>query len=1105
MAITTSVSKTAVTGGESFSYGVAFSFNGLTTGAREGSISAIFPASIVTTPPLVGENEVVKSISYEDLGDGTTLVTYGLGTVTSGTSGSFNFFASFGAGRVDGETFTAELSLNADDVSVETSTAPTVTLTLENNFVLRKFFTAQTAYKAGDELDMTLTITNAGDAGAVIENVIIEDILPDGLEAVTDFIPVGNDSTTGDFADTTYNGKEGTWTDNVLSFTLPSFKGQSYAIAAKVRISEDVEAGDTISNIATWTVDGEEKTEAKANLTIFEEKITAWLSKRAPRYSSAQEEFRYWLRFRNTGTVTMETATLEDTLPSGVDISALSLFTNGAWFSSYELAIYSEEDESLPITVVSNGTGNLVDFDLTPFIPTGSRITKVSLSFAELAANTGTHTLLLFGETNDTVVTGDSIANTATLTATSSLGELTKTSTATTLIEDESYLELRKTASPQSELQPLDEVNISLQAYARNSAIIEPVFADYLPEGLEFVADSASFRYTDKQSNRTYSSLNDDFPSEISLPTTEVLKNYDGTERTLVRWDFSGVTVPYLDTLYVDFKAISSLFPPAEFSNTAYLGSSGETALVANPVTDEEDFDDDGNTTESIAQSNSVAFTALSSSIFKLEKSVKGDLDEEFSTLGTTTAGGTGVYRLYVTNSFDRDLTDINLVDILPYVGDTGVILPDSDRDSQFKVIANSGITISLLNLLGDTVDDVSKLSIDYSTSDNPTRFDENGDEIGEDDDWSSTLPEPISDLRAFRVKTGDDFVLHPYDRLILTWDILTPATASVGEIAYNSFAADAVKIMAEGNVQLLPTEPIKVGIEIVESDTATLGNFVWLDADEDGMQGADEVGENDISVSLYDSSDTLIASTTTDFDPFTGKAGHYLFTGLAAGSYYVKFQLPQGLKFTSSEGDSKADEDSGETALVTLNSGDVNLSLDAGLVLDICEEAPTISASPYCIYVDSVFDPLAGVSATNCDGTDIPLTDDNILRNAVDTSTAGAYQITYTVTSTVNDLSRNRTVTITVVALPEFYDAYTQIIESVALEESALASILQAEADKITTASDLGFDASEILAVNASVERTVKAITTLEMILKGKLEIATENSVLPILDCALE
>lgn len=66
---------------------------------------------------------------------------------------------------------------------------------------------------------------------------------------------------------------------------------------------------------------------------------------------------------------------------------------------------------------------------------------------------------------------------------------------------------------------------------------------------------------------------------------------------------------------------------------------------------------------------------------------------------------------------------------------------------------------------------------------------------------------------------------------------------------------------------------------------------------------------------------------------------------------------------------------------------------------------------------------------------------------------------------------------------------AIADLIESVALQETGISHILNAEGEKIQAFVKMpGVTAAELLAVNASVQATVNAITRLEMILQSKL-----------------
>ena len=68
--------------------------------------------------------------------------------------------------------------------------------------------------------------------------------------------------------------------------------------------------------------------------------------------------------------------------------------------------------------------------------------------------------------------------------------------------------------------------------------------------------------------------------------------------------------------------------------------------------------------------------------------------------------------------------------------------------------------------------------------------------------------------------------------------------------------------------------------------------------------------------------------------------------------------------------------------------------------------------------------------------------------------------------------------------------DAITDIIESVALEQTALSHILNAEGEKIDSTVKFSESHEEIIEVNNSVLQMVNAITRLETMLHGKLEL---------------
>ena len=74
---------------------------------------------------------------------------------------------------------------------------------------------------------------------------------------------------------------------------------------------------------------------------------------------------------------------------------------------------------------------------------------------------------------------------------------------------------------------------------------------------------------------------------------------------------------------------------------------------------------------------------------------------------------------------------------------------------------------------------------------------------------------------------------------------------------------------------------------------------------------------------------------------------------------------------------------------------------------------------------------------------------------------------------------------------------AASSLLQSIALEETAISHILNAEGEKIQKILSLhNCDCKDILEVNKSVQETVEKITSLEVILKSKLDL-----IIPFLD----
>ena len=113
---------------------------------------------------------------------------------------------------------------------------------------------------------------------------------------------------------------------------------------------------------------------------------------------------------------------------------------------------------------------------------------------------------------------------------------------------------------------------------------------------------------------------------------------------------------------------------------------------------------------------------------------------------------------------------------------------------------------------------------------------------------------------------------------------------------------------------------------------TGTIGNFVWDDLNRNGIQDAGEPGLPNVTVQLYNSANTLIATTLTN------ASGAYAFTTVPAGNYYVRFLTPNGYLVSPQDqgGNDNLDSDAavatGQTAVFAMAIGQVRNEIDAGM-----------------------------------------------------------------------------------------------------------------------------------------------------------------------------
>lgn len=175
-------------------------------------------------------------------------------------------------------------------------------------------------------------------------------------------------------------------------------------------------------------------------------------------------------------------------------------------------------------------------------------------------------------------------------------------------------------------------------------------------------------------------------------------------------------------------------------------------------------------------------------------------------------------------------------------------------------------------------------------------------------------------------------------------------------------------------------------GLHVTDPSKASVGDFVWADLDNDNVQDANEPGIAGVTVELYNSSNVLIASTTTN------ALGYYVFNNLNPGSYYVKFSTPSGYSVVAPDagGDDHKDSDltgangAGTTATFTLVADENNMTIDAGFKAN----TPLNSIGDY-VWYDLDKDGIQDASEAGVPGVTVTLYDAG--GNVVGTTTTNA------------------------------------------------------------------------------------------------------------------
>ncbi|MBK7787039.1 MAG: carboxypeptidase regulatory-like domain-containing protein [Saprospiraceae bacterium] len=120
-----------------------------------------------------------------------------------------------------------------------------------------------------------------------------------------------------------------------------------------------------------------------------------------------------------------------------------------------------------------------------------------------------------------------------------------------------------------------------------------------------------------------------------------------------------------------------------------------------------------------------------------------------------------------------------------------------------------------------------------------------------------------------------------------------------------------------------------------------SIGDFVWIDFNANGIQNSGEPGKDSVVINLYNDAGQLVKTTQSFTNMASGVQGQYIFSNVRPGSYFLEFITPSQYQIVPQDiGDDALDSDidgAGVTPAITVLPGQVITHVDAGIFLPGC------------------------------------------------------------------------------------------------------------------------------------------------------------------------
>ncbi len=661
-----------------------------------------------------------------------------------------------------------------------------------------------------------------------------------------------------------------------------------------------------------------------------------------PNPPTLNQTFSYDLNLSNSGNVPLDTLVLTDTLP--VEMQVLST-TTGSYSGLSDFGpgvgvrVSYEKNTALGVFTLwgssPNATTNTTLTAPPPGLGAGEYLTRIRWELGSAAVGMSpsnrpvvTGRIVNPDNAGGPVAFGDSIQNCAAFSAVYTAGPTNvNQNDCETFVLSGPFVQLNPAKENLSGGGPFNPgQNVSWRLRVRSDArssdpvpLDSLVATDLLPLNLLF-------------SSWTFDDQGTGLPAPQNFAQ---IPNFAGTGRTLLRWTWNAGSgnLGVNQQVWINITTtIRNGAPFGSLSNDFTLETDAPglaQRCSGSSQADPLDVDGDADTAETLCRSTGTITVAGIAQLIS-SKTTQGTCDGGFvSTSAGTLIGGAIDYELRVQNVGTVPMQNFVLIDILPFVGDTGV-RDTNPRGSQWTPL----LAAPILPPAGTT--------IYYSTSGNPCRGEVGGPTTGCDPaNWTTVAPDPITSARSFKVEFGSR-VVGPFDFVSFDLSLVTPGNVPAGQPAFNSFAYQADRADGLGS---LAAEPQKVGISIGACDAASLGDFVWVDTNHDGVQNDGPTGVNGVPVFLSQPGPDGVPGTLDDLpleqvvtsDSPTSEPGWYHFPGLAPGSYRVCIEPPPTFDLTlPNQGSDGLDSDAGPATacapITVLTSNQDDPTIDFGL-----------------------------------------------------------------------------------------------------------------------------------------------------------------------------